>query len=309
MTVRAPRTAGIRWTALLFGSLLALSGCSSATSPGEYSTTTRTVSVGGLERSFVVSAPTTATSGARLPLLIMLHGAGGDAAGFASLTGMTSLAEQSHFVVVYANGTQAADIPGELSWNSGACCGAPSRAGIDDVGFIDRMIAEVEATLQIDPARVYAAGFSNGAMLSHRLACELGDRLAGIADVGGSFLVSTCENARATAVVVIHGTADSVVPYDGGTTSPGVAARYGPWANPAVRETTSVWARINNCQPDPEMMITGNIRASHYVDCAEGAPLELFTIVGGTHSWPTKENSGLPASDQIVTFFGLDQKT
>jgi polyhydroxybutyrate depolymerase len=312
-TVRAPRPKRVRWAILLLGVLLANSGCSSATSPSEYSTTTRTVTVGGLERSFVLSAPTTVTSGARLPLLIMLHGAGADAAGFASLTGMTSLAEQSHFVVVYANGTQAADVPGELSWNSGVCCGAPSRAGIDDVAFIDRLIAEVEATLQTDPARVFVAGFSNGGMLSYRLACELGDRgagsarIAGIADVAGAFNLPQCADARPTAVLVLHGTADTVVPYDGGPTSPGVAARFGTWLNASVADSTAAWAGTNQCQSEPAVEITGAIETSSFVGCVAGAPLKLVTIAGGSHRWPTRSNGGIPASGLIVEFFGLDQ--
>jgi polyhydroxybutyrate depolymerase len=307
ITFRAPLSARVRWAVLLLGALLAITGCSSGARPGEFSTTTRTLTVGGLERSFTVSAPTTATPGVALPLLIMLHGAGGDATGFANLTGMIALAERNSFVVVYPNGTQAADEPGKLSWNAGACCGVPSRTAIDDVAFVDQLIDEVDTRFQIDPAQVYAAGFSNGGMLSYRLACELGGRFAGIADVGGSFLAPDCAGAQPAAALIIHGTADDVVPYNGGPTSPGVAARYGMWSNPAVSVATAAWASTNGCAPEPAVAIAGAQETSRFVGCVPEAPVELVTIAGGSHSWPTESNGGMSASQRIVEFFGLDQ--
>jgi polyhydroxybutyrate depolymerase len=294
----------------VFSALLAISGCSSPTpdggvTPDAWATTTRTVTVGGLERSFVVSAPASALTADRLPLLIMLHGAGGDAASFASLTGMTPLAEQSNFVVVYPNGTPGARVPGELAWNAGECCGTPARTGLDDVAFIDELITNVEVHFHTDPERVFVAGYSNGGMLSYRLVCELGERVAGIADVSGAFNVPECAAPAPTAVLIIHGTADSVVPYDGGATSAEVAERFGAWTNASVAAAVDSWATTNECDLEPVATTRGAVTTSRFTSCAADSSLELVSIAGGAHRWPTQGNSAVAASELIVQFFGL----
>lgn len=122
------------------------------------------LSSGGQDRTYLVHVPA-GLSGAA-PLVLMLHGGYGTGAQAERSYGWDALADQDHFVVAYPDGLDRA-------WNSGGgCCGKAARRDVDDVAFLTAVVADVEARVPVDPARVYAAGMSNGAMMAYRLACD-----------------------------------------------------------------------------------------------------------------------------------------
>jgi polyhydroxybutyrate depolymerase len=105
------------------------------------------------------------------------------------------------------------------------------KNGVDDVAFTRGMLDRLEADLCVDPRRVFATGMSNGGFMSHRLACEMSDRIAAVAPVSGVNTLATCTPTRAVSVLDFHGTADPTVPYAGGTEF--------HW--PSVEQSTSGW--------------------------------------------------------------------
>jgi polyhydroxybutyrate depolymerase len=295
---------------------LVLTGCasSSATASDQTkdaasaNTDTHTLEFDGVERSYIAHVPDGAAIGAplTLPVLVVLHGAGGNGIKAETATALSGYASTDNFIVVYPNGTQAADIPGQLSWNAGACCGAPVTNDVDDVGFIEAVLDDVEREYAVDTERVFLAGFSNGGMLSYRLSCELGDRIAGLAVVGGAFNVSSCSSDAAASVLIVHGTADQTVPYAGGATNPRTAARFGGWNNASVAQATSIWIERNGCDSDPETALEGAAATAVYSGCDDGGSLEVVSIANGGHVWPIAPVSGFDASEYLVHYFGLD---
>lgn len=261
--------------------------------------------VGGVSRTYLVRTPESMDPGSPLPVLVMLHGAGGDGSRAEIATGFTADADLDDFIVVYPYGTQAADIPGELSWNAGACCGVPQREQRDDVGFISAMLDEVIAQHPVDESRIYLAGFSNGGMLTYRLSCELGERFAAVAVVAGALNLSVCNAPVPMDVLIIHGTADQTVPYDGGETNERTAARFGQWTNVSVADSTAFWRDRDECDDTPVTTVEGTASTDDYQDCADDSILEVVTIADGTHSWPREETQGFDASAKILAFFQL----
>jgi len=261
-----------------------------------------------VDRSYIAHVPDDAAIGAplTLPVLVVLHGAGGNALKAETATGLTTFAKADDFIVVYPNGTQAADIGGQLAWNAGACCGVPKRTGVDDVGFIEAVLDDVQAKYAVDTNRIYLAGFSNGGMMSYRMSCELGDRIAGIAVVSGAFNVSSCDSEATTDVLIIHGTGDLTVPYKGGLSNERTAARFGQWSNKSVADAAKVWIARDDCDDSPDSETQGSLTWQVYEGCADDSKLEVISIKNGQHVWPLAPNSGFDASETIVEYFGLD---
>jgi polyhydroxybutyrate depolymerase len=311
----------IRRSASLAGFLLAaavLAGCSAgpppggnpAPAPGEPSVTVETTEVelrhDGLDRSFRVTAPAEPGDDP-LPVLVALHGAGGSAVTLSYLTGFDLAAAEGGFVLVEPNGTG----PDETArtWNAGTCCGS-SVGTTDDIGFLTAMLDRVAADVPVDGERVYLAGFSNGGMFAYRAACELGERIAGIAVVAGTMNVDGCPAPDPVPVLAIHGSDDAVVPLAGGTT---VYAdpRIPPWYNLPVEEAVGFWAERNGCAPDAAERTEGSARVLSW----EGCDVELWIVEGGRHTWfggPMSGANGLEpggapsATGLALEFFGLD---
>lgn len=265
----------------------------------------RTVTLDGIERNYKVVAPDNQGAGELLPVLIAVHGAGANAERMATYTRLSSFAQNEGFIVVYPEGTIAADIDGEFSWNAGVCCGVPSRSAVDDVAFIDTIIRDVVETFAGDPQRVFIAGFSNGGMLANRLACESSEHISGVAVVAGALSGSDCADRQRMPVVIFHGTADETVPFEGGATNARTGARFGSFVSTSVAEGTESWRKTNGCSSGSNKVIDAQVSTMSLDDCAEGTALVLVTIKDGGHKWPTTELSGIDASALIVEFFGL----
>ena len=169
------------------------------------------------ERSFILHRPTAAASGTARPLLIVMHGGGGDARGIIDITRgrFNELADAENFYVVYPQGV-------DKSWNDGRVDvrSTAHKENIDDVGFLKQMIETIAANHTIDRTRVFATGISNGGFMSYRLACELSGTVRAVAPVTAQLskdLLPDCKPNQPVGVLMINGTLDPLVPYDGGT--------------------------------------------------------------------------------------------
>jgi polyhydroxybutyrate depolymerase len=308
------RFGGLARIAVLVTSAVLLAGCASVAGGDQTKvdvgdlSDTHSLTVDGVERTYVAHVPEGAAAALpeTLPVLVVLHGAGSNGARMENATGLSSLAKVDNFIVVYPNGTLAADIEGQLAWNADGCCGAPRRTNVDDVGFLSAVLDDVEQQFPVDASRIYFAGFSNGGMMSYRLSCELGDRIAGIAVVSGAFNVADCDRDDTTDVLIVHGTGDLTVPYRGGPTNERTAARFGQWNNASVADATQKWIDRDGCSRFPQTVIDGVITKATYDECDDETKLEVITIAGGTHVWPLAPVSGFDASETVVHFFGLD---
>jgi len=230
-----------------------------------------TLESGGLARTYRLFVP------ARLPpwpaLVLVLHGGFGTGDGAARQTGFDGEAARHGFVVAYPDGLAR-------SWNAITCCGPAERSGVDDVGFLVRLVGVLEARYRVDPRRAYATGISNGGLMAYVLACRAAGTFAAIGPVAATLDVASCSPTRPVSVLHIHGSADENIPFAGGRGAKGVTGNV--WRS--VPDTIRRWRRLDRCRPPTERR-KGDVAVSRS-ECAAGAAVELDLIRGGGHSWP-----------------------
>jgi polyhydroxybutyrate depolymerase len=217
------------------------------------------ISFGGLDRTYRLHRP--AGLPASAPLVVMLHGGFGSAEQAEKAYGWDGLADNARFVVAYPNGVSRA-------WNVGGCCGRPAKENIDDVGFINAVVADVRG---IDPGRVYATGMSNGGMMAFALACN-SSTFAAIGPVSATQL--SCPNPRPTSVMQIHGTADRMIRYDGG---PGMG--FAHINGPPVPGVDASWRNVDQCTA-PTVTTDGAVSTST-ATCPGNRSVVLSTVDRG----------------------------
>lgn len=245
--------------------------------PGD---TTRSIFYEGIERTYILHIPVGYDATQPVPLVLAFHGIGLNAEEMIRISGFSKQADISGFVVVYPNGTGE-----KQSWNGGHCCGEAARDNVDDVGFVRALIAELSSLINIDPGRIYVTGFSNGAIMAYRLACELSDRIAAIGPVGATQALEdmqACRPGRAVPVIHFHGTNDRLNPYEGGRTPGGVQFT-------SVDEAIRYWAERDGCPAEAQRTESPTIIHDVYAPCAQSTRVELYTIVNGEHAWPGGE--------------------
>ena len=287
----------------VFGALLAtLPWIAQAARGFEKGTAVETIKVDGLTRQYLLHVPPRYWSGGKAPLVLVLHGATQSPASAEQMSGMSDLADRNIFVVAYPRGT--GNLP---MWNAGNCCGSALENKVDDVAFIHALIGKIESKYSIDSRRIYVTGISNGAMMSYRVACELSGEVAAVAPVEGAQNLD-CQPANPVSVIVFHGTADNLVPYNGGTTPFQIGPKR---ADTSVAHTVKFWVHEDGCSTAPERQDSAGLRTSIYSGCKDGTGVALYTIEGGHHMWPGRPLSGnnVPATDLMWTFFSEHPKS
>lgn len=251
--------------------------CSLAPVNGEM----RELTSGGRQRVYRLFVPANAAGQDRLPLVFDLHGTGGNATGRARETGFEALAAREGFAVATLQAEDA-------RWNVPVF-----TPRVDDVKYVSDVIDDIAARSCIDPARIYATGFSGGGRMSSLLGCRLNDRIAAIAPVGGLRWFGPCAG-RAVPVLTIHGLADFTNPYEGG------ADRGAEWVE-SVPQALAGWAAHNHCETKiAQGREAGPVQRLHYPGCAGDAEVRLLRIDSMGHIWPHTE---VDATATIWQFF------
>lgn len=236
--------------------------------------TYRTVAVGGRVRAFRLYQPAGLPTDQSVPLLVALHGGLGNGHNFSNATGFDALARHEGFVVAYPEGDGA-------TWDAGHCCGVSGTDWRQDTAFVEAVVDDVRGLRSIDARRTFLTGHSNGAMMTHRVACE-STRFAAVAAVAGAFAGDCPAPARPLSVLHIHGLADRNVPYEGGN---GEAGPDQTSVHPPVADVMAAWRARNGC-PEPTESRAGEIITIAAENCAAGTEVTTKLIETGGHAWP-----------------------
>jgi len=227
-------------------------------------------------------------------LVLVLHGGHGTPARIERNTGMSDLADREGFLVAYPAALEG-------NWNDGRDVPAyrSHRRAVDDVAFLSKLVSLLERTRSVDPKRVFVTGVSNGAMMSLRAACEAPRTFAAAAAVAGSLpanLASTCPPQDPPPLLLIHGTEDPLVPWDGGTIRLG---RRDVGRVVGVPATATLWAERSGCTGPhrmadlPDRVDDGTrVRRLEWRACRGRGRVLVFEVVGGGHSWPGAPRHG-----------------
>jgi polyhydroxybutyrate depolymerase len=248
----------------------ALNGCVDPFTAGDHR---RTLVFGKYSRIYDVHIPPGYDGSTAVPLVLDFHGFTDHATDQAGFSGWRSLADSEGFIVAYPLGLfgrpEAPEVDTTLgpSFNGGPkCCGGAAQAKTDDVGFARAIVQAVAAEANVDRARVYATGWSNGGSMSSRLGCQAADLFAAVAPVEGGidlFSMFQCRPSRPTAVIEFAGLHDPGIPYPGPLT-----------------QSFAHWRDVDGCgsgAPDDRVDF-GTSYCETYRSCSAGVQIELCSI-------------------------------
>ncbi len=243
-------------------------------------TVVATLISGGVRRSYRLHAPASLDdSTVRLPLVIVLHGASGNAARVELRYHWDPLSDRERFFVAYPQGVLD-------QWN------ASLTHGVDDVSFLATLIAQLERTLPVDSRRIFVAGMSNGGAMAYRVGCALSDQVAAIAPVEAPN--PGCRPSRPISMVAVHGLADSQVSFA------------------SAQQSVAAWRTFDGCPADPQIERTGPVTRQVWPSCAAGTSVALYAVANSGHEWPgsspplpghDRPSPDLDATQVIWTFF------
>lgn len=242
------------------------------------------VSLGASERSYLVHVPVNYQPQLPLPLVLIFHGRGSNAAEIEGYTGFSQLADRERFIALYPQGLQNSS--GETFWDSFD----PSQEGVDEIAFVNKVLDDVEQKLCIDVHRIDATGFSNGGNMTGMLACRMAGRIAAFAPIAGNFFDfrQGCHPGRPVALLNSHGTADDVVPYD---------------APPGVQEWLHLWAQQDGCSTGPVTFAQiASVTAMQWTGCQGDVTVIHYRAEGEKHTWP-RSLGNFPTDETIWRFF------
>jgi polyhydroxybutyrate depolymerase len=265
------------------------------------------------DRSYEIVLP---ASPRGAPLILALHGGGGDPDQFAKSSGFGRAAVAAGYAVAFPAGTGRR---GDriLTWNAGYCCGPALRNQSDDLGFLMRVIRDAQDRFGLGD-RVYMTGMSNGSMMAQSFAARNPGLLRAVAGVSGTMDTSRIRLGGPVPALILHGTADAMVPYGGGkgdssltrTSFASVASVAQAFLAPWGQGLTMTEQRIDR-RDDGTAAIVADYRKGDKV------VLRLITIEGGGHNWPggrkarrVPANTGamteeIDANTEILRFFAL----
>ena len=265
---------------------------------------------GFAQRPYDIHLPADYAPARPVPVVLAIHGGGGNSRAAARTTCpggdidspdcLHAMAGREGVAVVYPNGTGARLLAKLRTWNAGGgaegwqcVSGRACKDGVDDIAYFRALLADLARWIAVDPRRVYATGLSNGGAMSHRLACQMAERIAAIAALGGENQYATtaaCAPRRPVPVLQIHGTADPCWRYEGGKAA---CAQRDDMQKISVEASMRIWAAINGCasaraaQPASQPMASeAHIRTERIPWAGCRADTELIRVVGGGHVWP-----------------------
>ncbi len=270
--------------------LLCLCACSSTRQLDEISSTEAdhyVCSYDGVKHDFIVDTPEKAEGSA---LVIMLPGAGGTAESFRQSTLFHETACPNGFTVVYVTGApDPGDPSSSVSWNHNG-----KKAGNDDVGFLKALASFIQKTFNTDPARCYAAGFSNGAFMCHRLAVEASDTFSAVISVAGTMsdsIWNKVPDVCNVSLLQITGEKDLVIPKfsDG-------SAKYSSF--PAIEEVTGYY------EDGLEMKAVREIGKDSTLTIYGDSSREVWYLFvkDGRHSWSAEDVTGIDTNALVIEF-------
>lgn len=270
-----------RWLILLWGALWLTRRADA--SPD----TALIIRVDTTQRRALLHLPPTVSAGRPLPLVIAFHGAQGSGPGLMNGTGFNEAADVRGVLVVYPDAPLG-------NWAEDCGCNNADRLGANDTGFVRALIDSIAHIAPLDRRRIYAVGFSQGALFTMRLGCQQAERFAAVAGVAGVMSVplsERCRPMRPIATLWVVGKNDTVFPYGGSGSRRSRLL--------GAEATFRRWLTLDRCQSAATEPILGGVRGFERRKgrgCAAGVEVMLYTVRSGGHAWrlsPALDTNGL----------------
>jgi polyhydroxybutyrate depolymerase len=255
--------------------------------------------IAGKTRTFMRYTPNRVL-GKKAPVVFALHGAKGTADRLAGYLGLNEVADREGFVVVYPQGEKN-------RWNDGRAAdkaGGGEVSSANDFEFLNGLADALIVQGVADPNRVYLLGVSNGGFMAFNAACDATSRFAAYVSVIASMpveAIAKCKPARSVSVMMINGTADELITFDGG------AGKFGISGNAPPMEVAKHFAGLAGCKsvsamalPDADPKDGTRVSLSSWGGCVPGSGVEFYAVDGGGHQAPARSKA---ASGFVLDMF------
>ena len=251
-------------------------------------------SEGSSTRTYLLHLPRQYDDTLPLAVVLAFHGHGGSAAGMEQTSGFSSLADQQRFIAVYPQG-----LVQRFSTRTFWADIGPIDDGVDDVLYVSNILNDLQKTFCVDAHRMYATGFSNGGGMTILLACRLAGRIAAFAPISAdSYTIpGGCHPGRPVPFLDIHGTADALLHYNGGSSGDNT-----DWPFPALPQFLRSWATRDGCTSGPLIFLQQQGQAGQpgvtgmqWTGCQGNVRVVHYRINGGGHQWPPAIEGHTPA--------------
>ncbi|WDE08717.1 alpha/beta hydrolase [Thalassomonas viridans] len=238
------------------------------------------------DRSYLLKLPARFSADKEYKLLLAFHGSGSNSEAMQSIAGFEQKSED--YIVAYPQSKVE-------EWNEGCGCNKPARLGINDLGFVDDVIADISNNYKIIPGEIYAAGFSQGGLFSQNLLCKRSETFKAIASVASPMseqLSHSCTIAQPTSYMMVHGLADTILPYQGQEHS-----NFGLISSP---DAVQLLARQNGSTDlvDVGWQYADTVALTAFEN--NDIKTQLYSVTGGGHQW---SYSRFDSSREILNFF------
>ncbi len=321
LALRATLAGALAAGALAPAAASAAPACAPVGTPYDLGANCRTVEINGYPRQFIVYYPERFTENGGRPVVFMYHGSGETGEYFLRMSGWRQLADATGLIAVFPTGLRYRDLDTggpTTKWNDGGLAsqvdlsvqppGYPASAPwpADDVGFTDAMLSDLEAELPVDTQRVYAAGFSNGANFTARLAAERSTVFAAAGISAGKLQLPEVA-ARAIPTIMAAGSLDDRILAQTGP-PPLTELPMDPvdlLAVPTVADTIDTEADLLGLDPDDYDTLTASHATELHWPASGNALLRFMLIEGLQHRWANGSNNpaGFRAAEEFWRFF------
>ena len=242
--------------------------------PAPTGSTSAKLTVNGKSREYSLNIPPNYDGTTALPLVMTFHGRGSNATQQLLLTGFDTVSDKENFILVTPNAING-------QWDLPVI---PGKA-TSDTTFVAQLTAALTKRLCVDSTRMYASGMSLGSAMTFALACAPTQTFAAFGGVGASFYRPVCNAAPPVPIIYFHGTADPIVPFEGGKVagSPrgSITARVS-----GANQNMADWANHDGCTGDPTVSDLGDTTRTIWSTCKNGVAIDFYRVNGGGHTWP-----------------------
>ncbi|ESQ83765.1 alpha/beta hydrolase family esterase [Asticcacaulis benevestitus] len=252
----------------------------------------RSLTLDGVRRSYLILDD--ARPGTKAPVVILLHGGGGN--GGTMISRWQAKAHAEGLILVAPNGMGQKAKAG--TWNAGGCCGEAMTSGSDDVHFIGALIDQMSRSADVDANRIFVAGLSNGGMLAHRVAIAMPERLAGVAIVAGAMFGGEPAPRAPVPILIMHGMKDQVVGFNGGMSPTRFVARAQSKPFKPVSYAANFWRKADGCTALPNIVTQGDVTTEVSGNCRAGSEVRVYRLASANHGWPGATDGMAPALER-----------
>ncbi len=248
------------------------------------------LTIDGIRRTYIITLPEDYYQRDTIrPLMIGLHGTGGNAEQFEKAYGFVQKGNEQGFITIYPDGVEKEDGLGLFrirTWNAGSCCDYAMYTGVNDTKFISTLIDNVSSRFKVNKKKVYVTGMSNGGMMAYRLASDLPGKIAAAGIVSGDMVApkDALKTGRVP-ILHIHSHLDTKVPFAGGI---GI----GGYDFPPAMEGINYWVNRNNCATAPVTEQREKYEVSSWSDNNGKVLVQLYLTHDGGHAWPSSAVQG-----------------